>query len=114
MTPITNSDEDDATETEQAILGKVLQCFHDHPQMFGTDLADDFEGTDALISVRLEGLSVDDLARVWDALDSPYRTSISYEATVIDIEAGVEPEVASPVRVPQPETGVIVGAGDGP
>jgi len=110
MTPITNSDEDDAPATEQAILGKILQCFHDRPQLFGTDLRDDFEATDSVVSVRLEGLSVDELARVWDALEAPYRTSISYEVTVVDIEAGVQPEVGPPVRVPSSETGVIVGA----
>jgi len=110
FTPITHSDEDDAPETEQAILGKVLQCLHDHPQLRGTDLRDDFEGTDSVVTVRLEGLSVDELTRIWDALESPYRTSISYEVTVVDIEAAVQPEVGPPVRVPRPETGVIVGA----
>ena len=42
VTPITNSDEPDAPETEQAILGKVLQAFYDHPHLFvgglGADL----------------------------------------------------------------------------
>jgi hypothetical protein len=110
FTPITHSEEDDGLETEQAILGKVLQCFHDHPQLFGTDLRDDFEGTDSLVTIRFEGLSVDEMTRVWDALESPYRTSVSYEVTVVDVEAGVQPEVGPPVRVPRPETGVIVGA----
>jgi hypothetical protein len=114
VTPMTNSDEDDAPETEHAILGKVLQCFHDHPQLAGTDLSDDFEGTDSVVSVRLETLGVDEMARVWDALESPYRTSISYEVTVVDVDAGVQPEVGPPVRVPRPETGVVVGAGGGP
>jgi hypothetical protein len=110
LTPITHSDEDDAPETEQAILGKVLQCFHDRPQLFGTDLRDDFEGTDSVVTVRLEGLSVDELTRIWDALESPYRISISYEVTVVDVEAGVQPEVGPPVRVPRADTGVILGA----
>jgi hypothetical protein len=105
------ADDDDVHETEQAILGKVLQCFHDHPHLFGTDLRDDFEGTDGQITLRLEGLTIDQITGIWDALASPYRTSISYEATVVDIEAGNQPEVGPPVRVPRPDTGVIVGAG---
>lgn len=110
LTPITNSDEDDAPETEQALLGKVLQCFHDRPQLLGTDLRDDFEGTDSVVTVRLEGLSVDELTRIWDSLGSPYRTSISYEVTVVEVEAGVQPEVGPPVRAPRAETAVIVGS----
>jgi hypothetical protein len=109
FTPVTHSEEDDALETDQAILGKVLQCFHDHPQLFGTDLRDDFQGTDGLVTVRLEGLTLDELTRIWDALESPYRISISYEVTVVDVEAGIQPEGGPPVRVPLPETGVIVG-----
>lgn len=111
FTPITHADEDDSPETEQVILGKVLQVFHDHPHFFGTDLRDDFEGTDSQITVRLEGLSVEEMTGIWDALASPYRTAISYEATVVDVEAGVQPQVGPPVRVSRPETGVIVGAG---
>jgi hypothetical protein len=111
LTPMTNSDEQDAPETEQVILGKVLQCFHDHPHLFGTDLRDDFEGTDSQISARLEVLGLEELTRIWDALSAPYRTSVSYEVTVVDIESGIQPEVGVPVRVPRPETGVIVGAG---
>jgi hypothetical protein len=110
FTPITHTDEDDAPETEQAILGKVLQCLYDHPQLFGTDLRDDFEGTDSSVTLRLEGLTVDELTRIWDALESPYRTCVSYEATVVDIDAGLQPEIGPPVRVPRAETGVIVGA----
>jgi hypothetical protein len=110
MTPITNSDRDDAPETEQVILGKVLQSFHVRPILRGTDLRDDFQGTDAVVTARLEMLSVDELTRIWDALDTGYRTSISYEVTVIDVEPNVEPELGPPVRQPLPETGIIVGA----
>ena len=109
VTPITNSDEPDAPETEHAILGKVLQAFYDHPHLLGTDLADDFEGTDALVTLRLEGLTIDELTRIWDVLEAPYRTCISYEATVVDVAAIDQPDIGPPVRVPRPCSGVIVG-----
>jgi hypothetical protein len=114
MTPVTNIDQNDAQETELVILGKVLQCFHAHPRLFGTDLRDEFEGTDALVTLRLEVLSLDELARTWDALNVPYRLSMSYEATLVDIEAGLEPDAATPVRVPLEDVGIIVGAGASP
>jgi hypothetical protein len=109
VTPVTNADQDDAQETELVILGKVLQCFHQHPRLFGTDLRGQFEGTDTTVTVRLEVLSLDELARTWDALAVPYRLSLSYEATVVDIDAGLEPDSATPVRVPLAETGIMVG-----
>jgi len=112
VTPITHSSNDNSLETEQVILGKVLQSFHDHPQLFGTDLRDDFSGTDAVVTLRMEMISLDELTRIWDALDTPYRTSISYEASVVDIDTGQRPLIAAPVRIPQAETGVLVGTGE--
>lgn len=110
FTPITNDDGDDAPETEQVILGKVLQSFHDHPQLFGVDLHDDFEGTDAKVTVRLEPLSVDQMSRIWDALEATFQICVSYEVTVVDIETSNQPELGPPVRIPLPEVGAIVGA----
>lgn len=110
VTPMTQSNADDSLETEQVILGKVLQTFHDHPQMFGVDLRDDFAGSNRVISVRFEILSVDELTRIWDALDTPYRTSVCYEASIIEVESGHQPASGAPVRIPQAEVGVLVGA----
>lgn len=108
LAPVTNSTSNDAPETEQVILGKALQVLYDRPVLTGADLRDDFAGTDTTITTRLEDLSVDDLTRVWDALDTSYRTSVSYEVTVVAISARLRDEVGPPVRVPQLEPAVIV------
>src|SRR3979411_2290681 len=46
MTPVTNKKLGDP-ETEQLILGKVLQAFHSHPVLRGTDLRAELAGTEA-------------------------------------------------------------------
>ena len=109
ISPITGADVDDATATEQVILGKALQVLHEHPQLSGADLTDDFQGTSAVITARFESLNVDELSRIWDALDRPYRTSISYEVTVVDIEARVRDKVGPPVQVPVLDPVLVVG-----
>src|SRR4051794_31238140 len=73
MTPITASDLAGGPETEQLVLGKVLQVFHDHPLMHGTDLQGELSGTNAELAVRLEAMTLDEIARVWDALDGSYQ-----------------------------------------
>lgn len=110
VSPITGADVDDATATEQVILGKALQVLHEHPQLSGADLTDDFQGTSAVVTARFESLNVDELSRIWDALDRPYRTSISYEVTVVDIEARVRDEVGPPVQVPVLDPVVVGGS----
>jgi hypothetical protein len=110
ITPITNTQLLVGPETEQVILGRVLQIFHDHPILRGTDLEDDFSGTEVELHVRLESLSLEEITRVWDALEGSYQLSISYEVSVVDIESATEPEQVSPVLVAMPEYGVIVAS----
>lgn len=109
MTPITASDQDAGPETEQLILGKVLEVFHDHPLMRGTDLQGELSGTSAELAVRLEAMTLEEIARVWDALDGSYQLSVTYEVSAVYIASGREPEAVTPVEVVLPEYGVIVG-----
>jgi hypothetical protein len=100
---------DDSPETEQAILGKALQVLHDRPVLSGTDLSDDFVGTDTTVTSRFEPLTIDELARIWDALDTSYRTSVSFEVTVVELDAGTRTESGPRVRVPVLDSGIGVG-----
>jgi Pvc16 N-terminal domain len=108
ITPIVNSKTVTSPETEQTILGKGMQAFHDHAIFTGVDLQDDFTGTALELHVRLEPLSLEDTTRIYDAHEGPYRLSISYEVSVVYIYSTIEPESITPVQVVMPEYGVIV------
>lgn len=99
----------DGPETEQIILCKALQVLHDHPRLSGVDLSADFVRRDLEIGVRFETLSIEELARIWDALETSYRTSVSYEVTVVDIRAAVPDTVGPPVLLPLSQENLIVG-----
>jgi hypothetical protein len=111
VTPIVTIDNANpavSPEREQALLGKVMQLFYEHPIMRGSDLRDVLTGTTAEIAVRLETLTLEELARIWTALQRPYQLSASYEVTVVSIAPRVAAEVVSPVTVAIPEYSVIV------
>jgi len=111
VTPVIDSNGNGAgPEVEQTVLGKVLQIFHDHPRLRGTDLRDDFSGTTVELHVRLEPLTLEEITRVWEALDRSYQLSVSYEVSVVNIASAMEPESISPVQVALPEYGVIVSS----
>jgi hypothetical protein len=97
-----------APEFEQVILGKVLQLFHEQPQVGGGLLRGILAGRDLEISVRLETLSLDELARVWDALERSYALSLAYEVSVVPIDARRDLVTGPPVVVFAPEIGVGV------
>lgn len=109
LTPIVATNNPASAETEQLILGKGLQVLHDHPILRGAELQDDFIGTAVELHVRLELLSLEEISRVYDALDRSYQLSISYEVSVVLIESGHQPEDTSIVEVVIPRYGIIIG-----
>jgi len=59
----------DGPELEQNIVGAVMQVLHDHPLLRGTDLKGDLAGSSEEIHVRLESLDLDQVSRMWEALE---------------------------------------------
>lgn len=111
ITPVINENAGEP-ETEQLLMGKILQAFHSHPVLRGADLREEFEGTDIEIRVRLESLTLDELTRVWEALEGSYQLSVSYEISVVNIDPDLEPEQITPVQIAMPEYGVTVSPED--
>jgi hypothetical protein len=107
VTPIAAADNLTGSETEQTILGKVLQVLYDHPTLSGADLQGDLSGTQLQLTARLESMTLEELSKVWFALERSYELSVSYEVTVVYIDSEIT-ETVSPVRVLLTEPGVIV------
>lgn len=107
MTPLAK----DQPEFEQRILGAVLQAFYSTPILSGSDLAGDFGGTRAQIYVRLEALSLDETARVWEALSSSFQLCVSYEVTLANIDSAVLPQRENVVESVHPRVAQLVGQG---
>ena len=82
---------------EQLLLGRILQLFNDHPALRGADLTGGLSGE--VFRITLETLSVEDLTRIWGALQEPYQTSLTYPVQVVEIESGEEALATSPVLV---------------
>jgi hypothetical protein len=95
-----------APEFEQTLLGKVLQLFHESPTVRGADLQGTLATPDQELTVRLETLSLDDVTRVWDALDRSYQLCLSYEVSVVPIDARRDLLSGPPVMVFAPNIGV--------
>lgn len=107
--PVLANTTPNSPETEQLILGKAMQALYDHPTLLGADLQGGFRGTPLEITARLETLTLEDLSRVYSALERSWQLSVSYEVSVVYIESGAEPDDISPVLIPLPEYAVVVG-----
>jgi|SRR5580704_1953516 hypothetical protein len=109
MAPTVASKNAHAAETAQTILGKVLQILYDHATLSGADLLGDLSGTNTQMTARLETMSLDEISKVWYALERSYELSVSYELTVVYIDSQLM-ELVSPVKVVLTEPGVIVSS----
>ena len=105
MTPLV----DDGPDTEQRILGRVLQHFHMQPILSGAALRGDLLGSSTEVHVRLEALSLDETSRVWEALDGNFQLCVSYEVSLANIDNLVQPVRAPLVESVQPQHGQLVG-----
>ena len=110
MTPLVNIEDDESPLTEQTILGRVLQAMHDRPRLRGMDLQGDLAGSQVEIYTRMESLGLDEIARVWEALDRSYQLSVSYEVSVVYIHSRHPLLEGAPVEVVMPEYGSIIGS----
>ncbi len=81
ITPLTHN-----AETDQIILGKIMQLFAGTPILRGQDLQGSLrEGGDEL-RVILDPLGMDDLNKLWTLLWSPYRLSVGYSVFPVRID----------------------------
>jgi hypothetical protein len=97
ITPITNNADDD-----QAVLGKILQIFHETPVLRGSDLQGSLSEGGEELKVMLDQASVDELSKIWSMLSAPYRLSVSYTVYPVRIEPTVKPD-SKQVAVQRPK-----------
>jgi hypothetical protein len=110
VTPITTRANLGDPDTEQYLLGKVLQTFHTTPLFRGADLKAELTGSEAELNVRLEPLGLDEISGVWQALEGSYQLSVSYEVSLVDVDSARAADTRMPVLQVITEPGVIVGA----
>ncbi|MBC2802367.1 DUF4255 domain-containing protein [Rhizobium ruizarguesonis] len=88
---------DEAISNSAKVLGVVLQTLHARP-VVALDKAPNgnSETTSEQLHLSLCRLSIEDLARIWEALDHPYRLSICFKVNIVRIES-LRQTIAKPV-----------------
>jgi hypothetical protein len=105
MTPILTgrSNNMPAPESEQLIIGRVLQALNDEPIISGPNLQGSYAGTGVELAARLETLGLDETSRIWEGLERSYQLSVSYEVTVVVIASELAPIAVTPVSIAKPQ-----------
>jgi hypothetical protein len=80
-----------APRDQQIVLGKVMQIFYDRPMLDGpetggTALADSGE----VVRIVFNAVPLQEVSWVWQALETPYRLSVSYAVRVTLLDSTEE------------------------
>lgn len=103
----------------EVLLGYAMQVFHEHPivtksmireVLDGEQIVREAELIDQIEEVRItpKTLTIDDLSKLWNTFQAPYRQSAAYTAAVVLIEA--EEETVAPLPVLQRKLEVQLGS----
>lgn len=83
---------------EQVTMAWAVRQLHRVPILDVSSLSPEGGwGRDEIVQIVPAELTTEDMMRVWDALDPPYRLSTSYVARVIRLDPDVDDEVFPPV-----------------
>lgn len=83
---------DDDEQTNQLLLGRVLQHFHDFPSfstVSGRPLGDSYGGASPEVRVRPDPLSLEQLSQLWNAFSFPYRIALALLVEVVAVDSGL-------------------------
>lgn len=85
ITPIANERLD-----EHRALGEAMRIFYDHTIIAAPLLKGELEHTAEELKVDLCQFSLEELTRIWNALNQPIRLSVCYEVRIILVDSGIE------------------------
>lgn len=101
MTPYANNDADLGNATIHEILGDAMRVFYEFPVVPDTYLASDLDQAREQIKIMQNGLDMEELSQVWSTFSEPFRLSVLYEMSVVQLDQGTEQQQPLPQRVRQ-------------
>lgn len=101
MTPYAQNDPQTGNSTAHEILGDAMRVFYEHPIVSEAYLADGLIDARHQIKIMLNTLDLEELSRVWNTFTQPFRLSVLYEVSVVQIDMLTESEHTMATRVRQ-------------
>jgi hypothetical protein len=108
MTPYAPNDTVTGNATAHEILGEAMRVFSENPIVPDDYLVDGLQDAREQLQIIQNTLDMEELARVWSTFTQPFRLSVLYEVSVVQLDMLPASERPMPKRVLQ--TGVDVRA----
>jgi hypothetical protein len=99
-------DDDTTAPFSHHVLGRAMSVLHDHPLLGAEEIRSatasglprtDLDRQIERVRITLQPLSLDELSKLWTGLQTQYRLSVGYEATVVLIDSAQHTRSPLPV-----------------
>lgn len=98
MTPFVTSDPELGNIAAHQILGEAMRVFAEFPVVPEPYLADGLEASREEIGIMLNALDMEELSNLWSTFSQPFRLSVHYEVSVVQLDLSTERTMAPRVR----------------
>jgi hypothetical protein len=108
VTPYANNDPQTGSTPAHEILGEAMRVFYEHAVVPDEYLADGLRGAPEQIKITQNPLDMEELSQVWGTFKQPFRLSVMYEISVVQLDQAPANDMPMPPRVRQlgvPEVG---------
>ena len=99
MTPYADNDDDLGNATAHEILGEAMRVFYQFPVVPDGYLAGDLDAAREQITITQNGLNMEELSQVWGTFSEPFRLSVLYEVSVVQLDQSADAGRDVPPRV---------------
>jgi hypothetical protein len=107
MTPYAENVEPTGNSTAHQILGEAMRVLYEYPILPEDYLSDGLKEAAEQIRITQNTLDLDELSKVWSTFTQPFRLSVLYEVSVVQLDMSAGSEQAMPPRVQSVGTTVL-------
>lgn len=101
MTPYAPGDAQTGNATAHELLGEAMRVFYENSIVPETYLAPGLQEAREQIKIMLNPIDLEEISTVWNTFSQPFRLSVSYEVSVVQLDMLSDRERALAQRVTQ-------------
>lgn len=99
LTPYASNDSNLGNATVHEILGEAMRVFHEFPVVPAEYLAGDLTDAGEELRIVPNGVNMEELGQIWSTFQQPFRLSMLYEVSVVQLDLGAAAQRPMPPRV---------------
>ncbi|HET7461539.1 MAG TPA: DUF4255 domain-containing protein [Longimicrobium sp.] len=99
LTPYASNDSNLGNATVHEILGEAMRVFHEFPVVPAEYLAGDLDDAREELRITPNGVNMEELGQIWSTFQQPFRLSVLYEVSVVQLDLSSAAQRTVPERV---------------